>query len=313
MARTSGMTPHRRLECAPLARRAWPTWLRLAVLAALIAGAALLAGCTPTALSTTPKPATAPPVTVVATAAPAPEQAAAASRPTTGPAPELPGYTLVFGDEFNDKKLDTKRWITSLPWGRTNRGEGQYYTPEALREGGGTLTFTAREQLTQGKRYSSGAISSRGLEFTYGRVEARVNSPAGAGLWPAFWLVTTSPTLNDEIDIMEILGSDPSLGHAVLHWGTTSDKHMTKKTYRNPDFSVGYHVFAVEWEPGNLVWYVDGLERSRITGDSVPSNPMRIITSLTVGGPTSWSGPPDRYTKFPAEMKVDYIRVYQRE
>jgi beta-glucanase (GH16 family) len=59
-----------------------------------------------------------------------------------------------------------------------------------------------------------------------------------------------------------------------------------------------------------MIWYVDGVERYRVTRN-VPSDPMIVISNLTVGGPESWSGAPDRYTAFPAHYKIDYVRVFQ--
>jgi beta-glucanase (GH16 family) len=311
MTHPTTVTPKRNPEPTARAQRTAGLPAARAVFAAL-AMSALLAACAPAA-QRPEKPAPVTPVTVIATAVPSASQVSSASLPSTSPPPVLPGYQLVFADEFNGTKLDTGRWMTQLPWARTNRGEGQYYTPESLNEGGGMLTMTAREQLTHGKPYSSGAISARSYKFTYGHVEGRIQIPAGTGFWPAFWLVTTTKSLNDEIDIMEILGSDPSQGYAVLHHGTSADQSRTITPYRNPDFSVGFHTFAIDWEPGVLTWYVDGVQRHRIVGAEVPSHPMQLIASLTVGGPTSWSGAPDRYTQFPAQMKIDYIRVYQRQ
>ena len=247
-------------------------------------------------------------MTVIATAATAP--APASSSPSPSGTPTLPGYHSVFDDEFEGTKLD-RRWMSALPWGNTNPGESQFYTPNNLAVGGGVLTLTARRQNMNGLPYTSGAInSSKSFAFTYGYVEARVQVPAGQGLWPAFWLATTVPTLNDEIDIMEILGSDPTTEYAVVHYGTRADRHKSAVPYVGPDSSAGFHTFAIDWEPNALVWYIDGVERRLVT-TNIPSHPMCIVTSLTVGGRTSWSGAPDRYTVFPASLQVDYIRVFQ--
>ena len=82
-------------------------------------------------------------------------------------------------------------------------------------------------------------------------------------------------------------------------------------SYRNSDCSVGFHTFAVDWEPDHIIWYVDGVERRRITAN-IPTQPMYLVANLSVGAPGSWAGPPSRYTVFPAQYKIDYIRVYQR-
>lgn len=279
-----------------------------AVMLALFAVAGILVSCSPASVGSTASGDTT--VTVIATAAPSPSTTPLALEPRF--APRKPGYRLAFHDEFIGPKLDTKRWTTSLPWGNTNHDEQQYYTPSALSQRQGVLTITARRQATHGKAYTSGAISSfRHFNFTYGYAEIRAQVPAGTGLWPAFWLPATVRGSNDELDVLELIGSDPSQGYAVVHYGTTQNRQDSVGTYRNPDFSVGFHTFAIDWEPGSIVWYVDGVERRRVS-QNIPSHRMTLIANLTVGGPTSWPGAPDRYTVFPAQFKIDYIRVYQR-
>jgi beta-glucanase (GH16 family) len=249
-------------------------------------------------------------MTVIATAAPAPTPVFAVLEPRLSPT--MPGFHLVFDDEFIGPTVNRKRWATSLPWGNTNPGEQQYYTRHALTQRGGMLTITASRSPTNGKPYASGAISSsERFAFSYGYAEIRAQVPPGAGLWSAFWLLSPVHNSNEEIDVLEVLGSDPSKGYAVLHFGTNSNKGKELGTYRNPDFSAGFHTFGLDWEPDRMVWYVDGVERYRVT-QNIPSAPLFMVANLAVGGSDSWAGPPDRYTQFPADMNIDYIRVFQR-
>jgi beta-glucanase (GH16 family) len=283
-------------------------WAVFSAVIGLATVASLSVACTRPSESRTPsREAT---VTVIATASPDPTSTPSSFEPLS--LPSRPGYRLVFSDEFVGQQLNTKQWATSLPWGNTNRQEQQFYTPDSLSQRDGVLTITARKKATNGKPYASGVISSSDrFVFTYGYSEIRAQVPAGTGLWSAFWLVSPIQGSNDEADVMEVLGSDPSKGYAVLHYGTMAKKGRSLSSYRNPDFSVGFHTFAVNWEPDLMVWYVDGVERYRVT-QNVPTTPMYLITNLAVGGVDSWSGPPNRYTQFPAELKVDYIRVFQR-
>ena len=53
-------------------------------------------------------------------------------------------------------------------------------------------------------------------------MEARVKIPAGAGMWPAFWMLGNSFNNRNwpqcgEIDIMESIGKEPSINHGSLH------------------------------------------------------------------------------------------------
>jgi beta-glucanase (GH16 family) len=254
-------------------------------------------------------------VTVIATATPSTtivDPNAAANIAAAKSVPERLGYRLVFAEEFDGKRLNTSRWQSALPWGRTNKDEYQYYSASALKQRGGQLTITASKTASHGKQYTSGAITTASsYTFKYGYTEMRAQLPAGAGLWSAFWLMTRKPGVFDEIDVVELVGSDPNKANLVLHYGTANNRGKAMGSYRGPDCSAGFHTFGVDWEPNLLVWYIDGVERYRVT-QHVPKDPMFLIANLTVGGPDSWSGPPDRYTVFPGRMVIDSIRVYQR-
>lgn len=287
----------------------WKAVRLTAAVTALVAVVVVLAFSTSN--STIEPPAEDTSSTVIATAsAPATESGGALEESAV---PVRPGYKLVFNDEFVGTKFDRKRWDTSLPWGNTNRDELQYYTPSALTQRNGLLYITASKRAMGGKPYTSGVISTaRRFHITYGYTEMRAQVPAGTGLWSAFWLASPDSNSNEEADILEVLGSDPSKGYAVLHYGALNEKRKYLGTYREPDFSAGFHVIALDWEPDHMIWYVDGVERYRVTAN-VPSGRMYLMANLTVGGPKSWASAPDRYTQFPAHYKIDYIRVYQRE
>jgi beta-glucanase (GH16 family) len=283
-------------------------WSALALALALAVTAGCLTSCTTAEKSGTPQGDT--PVTVIASAAAVPASTVAVSNAGTA---TLPGYKLVFDEEFDGSKLNLARWATTLPWGSTNHDELQYYRPSALSVGRGMLTITASKRPTGGKPYTSGAISTyHHFAFTYGRAEMRAQVPAGSGLWSAFWLLARTKAGNEEADIMELIGQEPNTVDSVLHYGTMVDKGRALSSFSGPDFSSGWHTFALDWEPGIMIWYIDGVERFRATRN-VPSDPMIVIANLTVGGPGSWPGAPDRYTAFPARYKIDYIRVFQHD
>jgi beta-glucanase (GH16 family) len=247
------------------------------------------------------------------------------------------GSTLLFADEFDGAALDPARWSTCYWWvapanGCTNgsTGELQWYQPDDVLVGDGTLKLRAqarRVAAQPGGRihdYTAGIVTTGGIEhvrapqfaFTYGYAEVRARVPRGRGLWPAFWLLPAtglpdaSPASRPEIDVMEIVGHLPNVTSMNFHWrtadGTTGDRGMS---WFGPDFSADWHVFAVDWRPGLLVWYVDGVERWRFTGSTVPAEPMYLLLNLAVGGATP--GAPDASTVFPAYLEVDYVRVWR--
>ena len=224
--------------------------------------------------------------------------------------PTLAGayWHLVFDDEFNETNLSSV-WSTELPWGPTDPNELEYYVPDALGFNDGFLRITAQKQSFQEKDYTSGIISTYPqFNFTYGYAEIRAKLPSGKGLWPAFWLLASDQKSSDEIDVFELLGGEPNTIYMTLHY-EAPPKHLSAQgTYNGPDFTQSFHTFAVDWEPTQVVWYVDGIARYRAS-QNIPQTPMNIIANLAVGG--TWSGAPNIFTRFPAYLDIDYIRVYE--
>jgi len=253
-------------------------------------------------------------------------------------AQDLPGWQLVWADEFNlppGTPIDRSKWnVETGGWGWGNN-ELQYYTDSTLNlvHDGRNLAITALEQRLPGLRcwyygpcrYTSARINTRGkFEQLYGRFEARIKLPRGQGLWPAFWLLgnnidTVGWPHCGEIDIMEQIGREPRTVYGTIHGPGYSGSKGIGKPYTLPtDFADAFHVFALEWEPGELRWYVDGvLYQTRTPADLPPGarwvfddHPFFIILNLAVGG--DWPGKPDASTRFPQRMLVDYVRVYKK-
>jgi len=70
-----------------------------------------------------------------------------------------------------------------------------------------------------------------------------------------------------------------------------------------------FHTYSVDWQPGSLKWLIDGKVTQQTTSN-VPNVPMYLILNLALGG--NWPGQPTAATKFPAEMPVDWVRVWQQ-
>jgi beta-glucanase (GH16 family) len=157
----------------------------------------------------------------------------------------------------------------------------------------------------------------------YGRFEAHIRIPYGQGVWPAFWMLGDNfdavgwPRCG-EIDIMENIGKEPSTVHGSIHGpGYTKDIEAHYTLPGQQKFSDNFHIFALEWEPGALRFYVDhDLYVTRTPADLKSGqvwefdHPFFIILNLAVGG--DWPGNPDASTTFPQAMLVDYVRVYRR-
>ena len=206
-------------------------------------------------------------------------------------------------------------------WGN---GELQRYTadrPNSALDGRGNLAVTARRDESGRGAYTSARLITRGaVEVRYGRLEARVRVPRGAGLWPAFWALGADigeagwPACG-EIDVMEHVGRQPRRVYGAIHGpGYSGDAGLARTHHLTTDVAEDFHVFAVEWAPAELVWSVDRLDYHRATpADVAPrawafGHPFYLLLNLAVGG--GLGGEVADETAFPAQMLVDYVRVY---
>jgi beta-glucanase (GH16 family) len=166
--------------------------------------------------------------------------------------------------------------------------------------------------LTTGRHSYEEHLPAR-FTFTYGYAEIRARVPAGVGLWSAFWLLPATHKARPEIDVMEIIGHEPDMLHMHFHYrDADGEQQSVGGDWRGPDFSRGWHRFGVDWRPGAIVWYVDGVERFRFDDrDQIPAQPMYLLLNLAVGG--DWPGEPDPSTRFPSTFEIDYVRVWQQE
>ena len=233
----------------------------------------------------------------------------------------------IWSDEFNgsvNQSPDSTRWTFDFGtnWGN-NQLEWDTNRPEnASLDGQGNLRITARRESYRGQDYTSARMITRGLfEPTYGRFEARIKMPTGQGIWPAFWLLganinTVGWPQCGEIDAMEFLGHEPNAIYGAIHGPGYSGAQGVSKKYTLPAgqrFDTDFHVFAVEWTPTTVIWYVNGTQyhqvtRADLTGPWVFDHPFYIILNVAVGG--NWPRDPDASTVFPQTMLVDYVRVY---
>ena len=240
---------------------------------------------------------------------------------------------LVFSDDFNGLGLDASKWSTCYDWrlpsetGCTNEGnlEQEWYTKDEVTAGNGVLILTAQKQSIdvavrgQVKTYqyqsgmiNTGAGSTGGAVHwtgTYGYYEARIKFGKGQGVWPAFWLLPADKQWPPEIDVMEFLGGKPNEVLQTVHWQQDGKPAESSKIVSGQDYSNGWHTYGVDWEPGRIDWYIDGVKTNSYTGPNVPGQPMEIILDLAIGGILPKNA--DASTSFPQQMQVDYVHVYQ--
>ena len=175
------------------------------------------------------------------------------------------------------------------------------------------------------REYTSARLKTLGrFSQAYGRFEARMRVPSGQGVWPAFWMLGEDiETIGwpgcGEIDIMEHIGREPLLVHGTMHGPGYSGGQGIGSPYGSPSgrpFADDFHVFGIEWEPQAIRWIVNGVVyQTRTPADLrgarwVFDHPFFMLINVAVGG--NWPGSPDRTSEFPAELLVDWVRVYAR-
>jgi beta-glucanase (GH16 family) len=240
-------------------------------------------------------------------------------------------WQLTWSDDFDGlagESPDAGKWTFDIGTGPNNDGWGnselQYYTDRttnASLDGNGNLVITARRELYAGSAFTSARINTLGtFEQAYGRIEARIKTPWGPGIWPAFWMLGSNagavgwPQCG-EIDIMELRGQKPNIINGTVHGpGYSGSASITKAfALENSRYDVDYHLFAVEWGEDYIDFFVDStlyqrITPDKVTGDWVFDHPFYILLNVAVGG--NYLGFPTDQTPFPQSMLVDYVKVY---
>lgn len=237
---------------------------------------------------------------------------------------------LVFADEFDQgSRPDTSKW--SYETGYKRNHELQYYTDRAENAylSDGCLHIVARADSAEvdGERrpVTSASLLTKGkFDFTYGRVEMRAKLPVALGTWPALWLMPVERAERGgwpgcgEIDIMENVGYEPERINYAIH--TLNRNHMKKNGLGFHAFCADpeeFHVYALEWHPDRIEWYLDGRKRYVVkrpdgaTWEDWPfDRPFYLIVNSAFGG--GWGGTmgvaPE---ELPRDYVIDYIRIYQ--
>jgi len=259
------------------------------------------------------------------------------TQPTAPPTPAAPGlWTLEWSDEFNGPNgapVDAAKWVMETGGGGWGNRELEYYTnrPQNVYQQDGKLVikilaekFTGPDGVT--RNYTSARLKTQGkFAQAYGRFEARIKIPRGQGIWPAFWMLGNDVEKVEwpqcgEIDIMENIGREPAIVHGTIHGPEYNGEHGIGSSFALPyeqRFADDFHIFAIEWEPGAIRFYVDETLYATRTPAEIPKgakwvydHPFFILLNVAVGG--YWPGDPDASSVFPQTMLVDYVRVYSR-
>jgi len=228
-------------------------------------------------------------------------------------------WNLVWQDEFTNGIGPD--WVFETGTGNDGWGnqELQYYKRENAAVRDGQLIITAKRELYGGRNYTSARMKTQGRKsFRYGKIEARIALPSFKGTWPAFWALGNSissigwPSCG-EIDVMEHVNDAPDI-HGTMHWSDQNRAYAYYGKQTNTDVTQ-FHVYTVEWSPNSIKWFVDDRQYNEaniangINGTSEFHEEFFLLLNMAIGG--RFPGFEVDNSRLPAEMKVDYVRVYQ--
>ena len=248
-----------------------------------------------------------------------PEAPLPARTPRSTVVPHGPSGTwaLHWTDEFDGTSLDLGKWQPN--WGGAtsssvtkpvNTAELSCYDPRQVTESGGALHLTAVKRPCLKWQYASGLVeTARTFQFTYGYAEARMYLPAsdvfGACTnWPAFWVNGNDGAPIEEIDTMECLGGDVQWHYSWDHYHHEATNLTEAWHNAMPHTASGWHTFGVDWEPGSMTFYYDGVSQGSVAQPA--THPHYLVVNLAVSSRIS---PP---VLVPQTVSIDYVRVFTR-
>lgn len=227
-------------------------------------------------------------------------------------------WTLVWQDEFNGSIGSDWVYETGTGSGGWGNNELQYYRQQNATVNNGHLVITAKQENYGGMNYTSARMKTQGKKsWKYGRIEARISMPSFSGVWPAFWMLGNNITsvgwpACGEIDIMEHVNTEQST-HGTIHWQDHNGNYANYGGNTGVNITQ-FHVYSIEWNDQSIKWFLDGNQfhevniANGINGTSEFHNNFFIILNMAIGG--NWPGFNINNGALPAEMRVDYVRVY---
>lgn len=268
-------------------------------------------------------------------AAPLADAAPKSKAPKTLPG----GWVYEWGDEFNGKKLNEKKWAYELGVVR-NPGAVQVYTKDCVKVKDGKLILISKAEETpncvykeDGKNwkekikslpFASGSVTTRNVKHFEmpGRLEFRAKVPKGRGVWPALWTMHVNKygwPANGEIDILEHISQEPNTCYSIFRWGVngTNQEYKVIKRTNIPDYSKDFHTYVLEWDEEVMRILIDDKEVGSVkvsaadypNGDNPLKTPCYIIMNTALGG---WAQKPVA-ADYPVQFEIDYVRYYTKK
>ncbi|NUR70154.1 MAG: glycoside hydrolase family 16 protein [Hamadaea sp.] len=255
-------------------------------------------------------------------------------------------WRLAFSEEFTGSDYDHGKLSPCFDWNTgdctsTFNNGREHYQPSQVTVSNGTAKLTAAplspafadDACQSGKcTYKAGLLSTarpsaqNGAKylyaFTYGYVEARIKFPATQGFFTAFWMLPakTDYQYQTELDILELLGDDPSTMYMTYHYAGRDTSYTPNSGKHNngacavKDYSKNFVRMGVDWQPDHIAWYIDGKKCGQFTNKAqIAKEPMQLILHMMVDN--DWQRRWNVGLKDPTltrRLEVDYIRVFQQ-
>ncbi len=243
-------------------------------------------------------------------------------------------WDLVWNDEFNQSTIDISKWNHEI-WGPGMvNNELQAYTNSVHNSyiNDGNLIIKALNENYGNANYTSARLTSSGKgDFLYGRIDIKAILPSGEGTWPAIWMLPTdwvygSWPSSGEIDIIEHVGCNLNVVKGSVHtaecnWNNNCPNQLAGGNGQDqyiPNVTNSYNIYSIEWSSSKIDFFINN--NHYWTYSNIGQGPgmwpfdqkFHIILNLAIGG--SWGGicPIDN-SSFPQEMKIDFVRVYQKK
>ena len=220
-------------------------------------------------------------------------------------------------DEFGSTTLDATKWHPRNPsW--KGRQPGWFHTGNvAVRDGKLHLTMKAEDlpDLPDGYHtFTSAAVKSK-TKVRYGYFEIRCRAMDSRGS-SAFWFYDGTPEIWTEIDVFEMGAGHPKhertvhMNAHVFHTLVNPDRHWAKGGKWSAPWRLadGFHVYALEWDPDQLRYFVDGK-----VVHTLPNTHWHQPLTLNFDSETmpKWFGLPDP-KNLPSTFSIDYVRSWRR-
>ncbi len=247
------------------------------------------------------------------------------------------GIPLADINDWQEVVLKIDGLVGGEHWGGAN--DGKWHGPAKMLG----LNIDKRDLATSdkwGRKWRSGLLAScdpegKGFAQKYGYFECRAKMPAGAGVWPAFWLASTPPEPTAgmdvrktnsweawmkrfdaakqgdvEIDVIEFYGHEPSAyqATAIVWWPEPHHSKMRKIFTRPNEVSEGFHNYGAMVDPEFITMYFDGVEVWKTRTPREHQRPLMLLLNLALG-----SGWPIDKVPDPSFMDVEYVRAYAKD